>query len=154
MSRISSGGSPSRRDLGIAGAAALLAVVLMAWDHLWGNEGNSDESFPVDAPTFFISLGLIAVAAGVVFGLTVPRGRTRSGSEARAAMVHSALAAVLALPAAWLGFPVVVAGAGVALGLDAMTGQRRRLGMAALALGLVVMVFVTVATAFPASDSD
>lgn len=135
--------------------AVFIAVALMAWDHLWGNQGGADDSFPVDSPTFFLTLGLIVVAAVVVFGVTVPRSiRNPDDIVHRSALIHSGVAVVLALPATWLGFPVVVAGGGVALGLRALDGPHRRMAVIAVALGVAVIVFGVMATAFPPADTD
>ena len=106
----------ARLPVGLAAGATLLAVGLMAWDHLWGNERGSDDSFPVDAATFFLSLALIVVTG--------------------------------------LGFPVVVAGAGIALGNDGAGGEHRRLSALAIGLGVLVIGFAILGTAFPTSDSD
>jgi hypothetical protein len=138
----------------IAVGVTLLAVALMAWDHLWGNEGGADDSFPVDPATFFISLALIAAAAAVVFGLTVPRATRQPERVHRAALIHSGVALVLALPASWLGFPAVVAGAGIALGGQGLDGAHRRLSMVAIGVGVLVILFAILATAFPPTDTD
>ena len=138
----------------IAGLVTLLAIGLMAWDHLWGNERGADDSFPVDTTTFFLALALIVVTALVVFGVTVPRAADDAVSVPRAALLHSGVALLSALPASWLGFPVVLAGGGIALGLRDLGGSHRRLALLAVALGLLVIVFAFLATAFPPSDGD
>jgi hypothetical protein len=138
----------------IAGAATVLAVGIVAWDHLWGNERGSDDSFPVDPATFFVALALIVVTALVVFGFTVPRARRSPGSTHRAALIHSGVALVLALPASWLGFPAVVAGGGIVLGIRAFAGAHRWLAVTAIVVGLLVISFAIVATAFPSPDTD
>ena len=108
--------------LPIAGGASVVAIGLMAWDHLWGNERGSDDPFPVDPTTFLVTIALIGVTGLVVFGVTVPRAADRSATVHRAALIHSCIAALLALPASWLGFPVVLAGGCIALGLHAWGG--------------------------------
>lgn len=140
--------------LAVGLGATLLAVALMAWDHLWGNQRGPDDSFPVDAGTFVLSLGLIAVTAVVVFGVTVPRSIKNPGSVHRAAVIHGVVAVVLAVPASWLGLPVVVAGGAIALGVRALDGPHRRIAMTAIALGALVMVFGVLSTAFPPVDND
>jgi hypothetical protein len=134
--------------------ATLLAIALMAWDHLWGNQRGPEDAFPVDAGTFFLSLGLIAVAAIVVFGVTVPRSIKNPDSAHRAAVIHGVVAVVLAIPASWLGLPVVVAGGAIALGVRALDGPHRRVATIAIALGALVMVFGILSTAFPPVDDD
>ena len=138
------------RSTTILALALLIAIALMAWDHLIGNQRGTDDAFPVDPATFFLSLGLIVVAAVVVFGFTVPRSETLH----RSALVHSVVSLVLAVPGSWLGFPVVVAGGGIALGLRALDGPHRRLAMIAVALGALVVLFGILATAFPPADND
>lgn len=147
----------SRDSLGalpVGLGATVLAVALMAWDHLWGNQRGSEDSFPVDAGTFFLSLGLIAVATVVVFGVTVPRSINHPDSIHRAAVIHGVVAVVLAVPASWLGLPVVVAGGAIVLGVRALAGPHRRIAVTAIALGSVVMVFGVLSTAFPPVDND
>ena len=147
-------GSGPPGHLAIAGGASLLAVGLMAWDHLWGNERGSDDNFPVDPTTFFVTMALSVATALLVFGVTVPRAADRPATVHRAALIHSGIAAVLALPASWLGFPVVLAGGGIALGFDALRGEHRRPALAAMGLGGLVMLLAILATAFPAPDGD
>lgn len=143
-----------RRDLPIAGGALLLAVALMAWDHLWGNQGGSDDGFPVDLVTFCVSMVLIMAASVLVFMVTVPRAARGADRAHRGALWHSGVAVVLALPASWLGFPTVVAGGGIALGIHALGGPHRRLAMVAILLGFAVVLFGIFATAFPPPDTD
>jgi len=138
----------------IAGAVTLLAVGLMAWDHLWGNERGSDDSFPVDPATFFVTLALIVVTALVVFGFTVPRAVRNPASAHKVALIHSGVALVLALPASWLGFPAVVAGGAIGLGIQALAGAHRRLAVVAIVVGLIVISLAIVATAFPPPETD
>lgn len=138
----------------IAGAVTMLAVGLMAWDHLWGNEQGSDDSLPVDPAAFFVAVALIGVTTLVVFGLTVPRAVRNLESIHRVALIHSGIAFVLALPASWLGFPAVVAGGGIVLGIQALAGAHRRLAMVAIVVGLLVISFATLSTAFPSPDAD
>lgn len=132
----------------------VIALALMAWDHLIGNQAVTDDAFPVDAPTFFLTAGLIALAAIVVFGVTVPRAIKHPDSAHRAALIHGVVALVLAVPASWLGFPIVVAGGAIALGFRALDGPHRRVGITAIVLGAVVVVFGMLGTAFPPADND
>ncbi|PVG80756.1 hypothetical protein DDE18_21685 [Nocardioides gansuensis] len=139
----------------IAIGVLLLTVGLMAWDHLWGNErGSDDNSFPVDPATFLVTLVLSVVTTLVVFGFTVPRAVRNPGSVHKAALIHSGAAVVLALPASWLGFPAIVAGGGIRLGIQSLGGAHRRLAVVAIVVGLLVIFFAIVATAFPAADTD
>ena len=146
--------SPAIGSAPVAGLVTLLAIGLMAWDHLWGNESGADDSFPVDPTTFYVALALIVVTALVVFGVTVPRAVGDVGSVHRSALLHSGVALLTALPASWLGFPVVLAGGGIALGIRGLADGRRRLAVLAIGLGVLVIVFAVLATAFPASRGD
>jgi hypothetical protein len=139
--------------VGVAVAVTLLAVGMMAWDHLWGNERGPDDSFPVDPATFFVSLALVVGTALAVFGLTVPRATRHPERVHKAALIHSGIALVLALPASWLGFPAVVAGAGIVLGVQGLGGAHRRLSMVATGVGLLAILFAILATAFPSPDT-
>lgn len=145
---------PAIGSVPIAIGVTLLAVGLMAWDHLWGNERGSDDSFPVDPATFVVTLALIVSTALVVFGFTVPRAVRNPGSAHKGALIHSGAALLLALPASWLGFPAVVAGGGIRLGIQALAGAHRRLALVAIVVGLLVISFAIVATAVPAPDTD
>lgn len=107
----------------------------------------------MDPATFFLSLGPIAVAAAIVFGFTEP-GSNKPETIHRAAIIHSVVAVVLAIPGSWLGFPVVVAGGGIALGLRALDGPHRRVAMTAIVLGALVKLFGVLSTAFPPADND
>lgn len=146
--------APATGHPAIAGGVTLLAIGLMAWDHLWGNERGSDDTFPVDPATFFVTMALIVATGLVVFGVTVPRATDRPATVHRAALIHSGIAVVLALPASWLGFPVVLAGGGIALGFHALSGERRHSAGVAIGLGVLVVLFAILATTFPVSDSD
>jgi hypothetical protein len=84
----------------------------------------------------------------------VPRSIKNSGSVHRAALIHALVALVLAVPASWLGFPIVVAGGAIALGLWALDGPHRRVAITAIALGALVVVFGILGTAFPPADHD
>jgi hypothetical protein len=145
---------PDGHALPVAASVLLLAVALMAWDHLWGNQDGSTESFPVDPLAFGLSSGLVLAAAALVFRVTVPRAARVPDHVHRGALWHSGAAAALALPASWLGFPVVIAGGGIALGIQALAGPHQRLAFAAILLGLAVAMFAILTTAFPANDTD
>jgi hypothetical protein len=147
-------GQQHRRTMIVASGATFLAIAMMAWDHLWGNERGPADSFPVDPATFFISLALIVTAAVLVFGITVRRSAGHPATVDRSALIHSGIALALAIPLSWLGFPTVVAGAGVALGIQGLGGTHRRVAIAAIGVGLLVIVFAILGTAFPTADDD
>jgi hypothetical protein len=128
---------------GAIGATAL-AIVAMFFDHML----DIEEPFPADWPAFAISVALILVLAAIVFGVVVRR-TTSSPDHADLAgkrgLVCSILS-VLALPAIWLGLPFVLAGGGVTLGALGRHGRRRRLAVAAIAIGVIVLVLGIVGT--------
>ncbi|MGH3712112.1 MAG: hypothetical protein ACRDT4_01385 [Micromonosporaceae bacterium] len=83
--------------------------------------------------------------------MLIPRTRRDLRRAPRRALWLSGLAVPLALIAGWLGFPLILAGGGIALGLMApTTPARSRLALAAIVLGLLVLAFGILATAFPA----
>jgi hypothetical protein len=134
---------PRRNQALAVGFVSLLVVLLtMAIDHLFGNEsgGNDDDQFPVDPAMFAISVGLSLLAAIVLFGWLVPRERA-AGPEraARIGLICSVLSVVPGIALVWVGVPFVVAGAGVALGLEGRTGSRRREATAAVTIGALAL---------------
>jgi hypothetical protein len=131
----------------VVGAISLLVVVLtMAIDHLFGNESGDqdDDQFPVDPAMFAISVGLSLVLAVVLLGWLVPRQRS-AGPEraARSGLICSVLSVVPGITLVWVGVPFVVAGAGVALGLEGRAGSRRREATAAVVIGALALTLGT-----------
>lgn len=131
------------RETWIGVGTLALSTAAMAVDHLFGNDPESDDSFPVDPVAFAISVGISALLAAFLFGRVVPRAKARGADSERTA-VHAALcsglAAVPGLGFLWLGFPLVLAGGGVALGLLGRHSRRRRLGTVAIVVGAIVVV--------------
>jgi hypothetical protein len=129
--------------IGAIGATAL-AVVAMFFDHML----DFEEPFPADWPAFAISVVLILVLAAIVFGGVVrrttasPEGRDLAGKRA----LVCSLLSVLALPAIWLGLPFVLAGGGITLGALGHRGRRRRLALAAIVIGAIVVVVGIIGT--------
>jgi len=131
------------RETWIGVGATALAVGAMAVDHLMGD----DPAILEDPLTFVISAVLCLVLAAFVFGRLVPRTKAAPDMGARAAwrgLVLSAIAVVGAPLVFWLGLPFVLAGGGVALGLLGTGGPRRRLALAAIALGALVIGLGTI----------
>jgi hypothetical protein len=130
------------RETWIGVGTLALATAAMAVDHLFGNDPESDDSFPVDPVAFAISVGISALLAAFLFGRVVPRAKARGAGSERTA-VHpalcSGLAAVPGLGFLWLGFPLVLAGSGVALGLLGRRSRRRRLAIVAIVVGALVV---------------
>ena len=146
-------GISNRRDTQVAlvGLVALaVAVGTMAVDHLLGTERTDDDGL-VD-PTMFVSSVVLSLAvATVLFGWLVPRER-RKGPEraARSGLVCSIASVVPGLAFVWIGFPFVIAGAGLALGLEGRRGATRVEAGAAVLIGGLVLVLGTVAYAVAA----
>ena len=137
--------------VGVVSLAVALAA--MAVDHLLGTDREEGETGLVDPATFAISAALCLAAAALLFGWLIPR--TRRAGAGRAAVVGLACSVLSVLPGigfVWLGFPFVVAGAGIELGLEARRGARRRLALVAVALGSALVVFGAVAYAYAAVD--
>ncbi len=141
-------GPPARGDSNVplVGLVAILvAVGAMAVDHLIGTERTDDDGL-VDPTMFAISLVLSLSVAAVLFGWLVPRER-RNGPEraARSGLVCSIASVIPGLAFVWVGFPFVVAGAGLALGLEGRGGTRRTEAGAAVVIGALVLVLGFVA---------
>ena len=132
-------------------ALVSLAVALgaMAVDHLLGTERDEGESGLADPVTFGVSVALCLVTAALVFGWVAPRARARGLDRAAAiGLACSVLAVVPGAALAWLGFPFVVAGGGVELGLEGRHGGRRRLALAAVVVGTAFLALGTIAYAY------
>jgi hypothetical protein len=141
-------GLPARRDsnvLLIGLVAILLALGAMAVDHLIGTERTGDDGL-VDPAMFGISVVLSLAVAAVLFGWIVPRA-LRKGPEqaARSGLVCSIVSVIPGVAFVWVGFPFVVAGAGLALGLEGRHGTRRTEAAAAVVIGALVLVLGSVA---------
>jgi hypothetical protein len=123
------------------GVASLgLAVLAMAIDHLVGTEDDGDGELLADPVTFAISVAVSGAAALVLFGWLIPRvtsqGRERAATTG---LVCSLLSLVPGVALLWLGLPFVMAGAGVALGLEGRRSERRRQAVASIVVGLAVL---------------
>jgi len=143
-------GVSTRRDTpaALVGFVALaVAVGTMAVDHLLGTERSDDDGL-VDPTMFVISVVLSLAVAVVLFGWLVPRER-RKGPErsARSGLVCSIASVVPGIALVWVGFPFVVAGAGLALGLEGRRGARPVEAGAAVVVGGLVLAVGTVAYA-------
>lgn len=137
----------------VASGVLLLTTALLAWDHLIGNEGDSDDAFPVDLGAFVLSMALVLALAVLVFGILVPRALHAEDSVARYALIMAAVAVITAPFLTWLGLPQVLAGGGLALGLAARASGHSRAGTVAAVLSLLVLAFGIAATAFPADSA-
>ena len=96
--------TPLLAALGIAAAGVLTAVGTF-WDVNNNDSGNSDAS------GWFISLGIIAVAAAIVYGLVVRTAE--SGNPGRRSVILGVVA-LLSNAVFWAGLPMVLASAAAA----------------------------------------
>jgi hypothetical protein len=131
-------------DATIALGTTALAVAAMAVDHLLGDDPGLE-----DLPTFGLTTALSIALAAVVFGWVVPRARAASASSAEAparrALVLGVLAFVPGVATLWLGFPFVLAGGGLALGLRARWEKTAGPATAAVVVAGAALALATLA---------
>ena len=136
-------GVPARREpnvILVCLVALVVAVGAMAIDHLVGTE-RSDDDVLVDPAMFAISVVVSLAVATLLFGWLVPRERRRGPERAARSGLACSIASVLfGIAFLWVGFPFVVAGAGVALGLEGRRGRRRGEAAAAVVIGGLLLV--------------
>ena len=136
------------RRMSIGIASALGAAALAAYAVLGSPDRQPDQ---VDSLPYVI--GFTLVIAAVVFGLVVPWAEKRSevrrsNRPAKAGLVASVLG-LLTVVAFWSGLPIVLGGAGVAMGI---AGQERaaeggsNLARAAVLVGIVAVVLSILST--------
>lgn len=116
------------RETRIGFIAAALAVVGMFADHLLDEGGG----LAADPPMFALGSALSLALAAYLFGRYVPR----TAGDPRAAL-RLAVFTVLSVPTMWLGLPMVVGGAAVALGLAARDGSGRGRATVAVVIGVL-----------------
>jgi hypothetical protein len=134
-------GRGTTRETWIGLATTGFAVGTMAVDHLLG-ESDDEDGAALDYPAFAISTVLCVAVAGLLFGRVVPRARARGPERAATiGLLWSALGIVPGVLVLWLGFPFVVAGAGIALGIVGLTADRRAKAIAAIVLGTLLLAF-------------
>ncbi len=131
------------RAISIGIASAIGAAALAAYATLGGAEPNPDQ-----VRTLPYVIGFTLVMAGIMFGLVVPWAERRSQAlrtnrPAKAGLVTSLLG-LLTIVAFWSGLPVILGGAGVALGMAgqerAAEAGRRRLALAAIIVGALAVL--------------
>jgi hypothetical protein len=127
------------REGWIGVVATALAVATMAVDHLLGTDRGEDDEGAVDPGAFALTTGLCLITALIVFGRVVP-GVAREPRRAGRRALVCGLLAVATLPLAFLGFPVVLGGGALALGLIARGAEDRRMGTIAAVLGATVLL--------------
>jgi len=123
-----------------AAAASVAAAVGLSAFGIWGDGTPGGEDDPL--VSFLIGLGIVAVAAGVVFGWIVPRALrrlARTGAAGVGALVLSVLALLLVVMF-WTGLPPVLAAGGIVLGLAGRGARRSGLATAGVAVGLLALV--------------
>jgi hypothetical protein len=120
------------REVAIGIGVSAIAIVAMVVDHWLGDESGID-----DPAAFFGSAGGSLIVAAILFGRVIPdtkRHPERADRAARQGIVCSVLG-LATVPAIFLGFPVVLGGAGIALGLLGRDGRHRTLAIAAIVIG-------------------
>ncbi len=131
------------RAISIGIASAIGAAALAAYATLGGAEPNPDQ-----VRTLPYVIGFTLVMAGIMFGLVVPWAERRpqalrTNRPAKAGLVTSFLG-LLTIVAFWSGLPVILGGAGVALGMAgqerAAEAGRRRLALAAIIVGALAVL--------------
>jgi hypothetical protein len=146
VSEIASDRLETTRDRVIGLLALAVAVAAMTIDHLVGTEDGDDDAFPVDPAMFAISVAVSLATAALLFGWLVPRERRRGPERAaRSGLVCSVLSVIPGVAFLWVGFPFVVAGAGVALGLDGREGSRKIEAGVAVVVGALMLVLGAIA---------
>jgi hypothetical protein len=131
------------RDIAVASTVATLLVAGMAIDHLVGTERDPGEDSGLADPGAFVLSAIVSLALLAALFLIVVR-RTR---DPDAAAMRGAICSGLAIPAlvlSFVGLPYPLAAAGIALGFRGRTGERRRLAGAAVSVGVLVVVAITV----------
>jgi hypothetical protein len=136
-------GATTETWIGVVGTA--VAVAAMAVDHLLGNDPEADDAFPVDPAAFFVSATISILVAITLFARVVPASRDPESAANRA--ILCSLLAVLAIFVLFLGFPIVLAAAGVALGLRGLDGPRRGRATAAIVIGGAFVALSAIAAA-------
>jgi hypothetical protein len=124
------------RETAIGVVVTGIALVAMAFDHLVGNDPGLD-----DPVAFLIAAVLTLGGAVLVFGLVIPRAKSGADAAARAGK-HGfvlSLVSVLGIALIWLGVTFVLAGGAIALGLLGHRGEHRRMALAAIVIGSIVL---------------
>ena len=126
------------RELAIGAVVTALAIVAMWFDHMRGDDPGYE-----DPVAFFVSVGVVFATAVVLFGYVVPGVRSDPRRAARRGLVTSVLS-VLTVALIWLGVPWVVAGAGIAMGVIGLEGERRRIAALAIIVGAITLVLCVI----------
>lgn len=135
--------TPSRTPL-LAAFGIAASAVLTAMGTFWDVTDNSDRDLGI--AEYLITLGIVVVAAALVFGLVV-RGAESGNPGRRAAVLGGA--GVLSVAAFWSGVPMVLVAAAVACALlerdrqgSFGTGSKAGLTLSALVTAAAVTLAV------------
>ena len=106
----------------------------------------ADHLFRGDPIAFLITSALALGLAALLFGRVIPRIKANPAAPVLAAKRGTlvSLLAVLSIPTLFVGFPFVLGGAGVALGLLGRNGERDRLATAAVVVGALVVLALVI----------
>ena len=118
-----------------AAAGVGLATVLVAIGTFWDLTGNDDADNGQGMPEFLVTVGIILVAAAIVFGLVA---RTASASNAGLRALVLSIVGLLSLVVVWAGLPCVLAAGAASCALVASP----RGASAKVALGLAALTTV------------
>lgn len=117
--------------------SAALAATLAAWEafaphgHVAGEQTHGHED---SLGEYLVVLGIVGVAAAVVFGWVVRRGLHRKPAPWTALALS--ILGLLSIAAFWSGVPPVLAGGGILLGWVSRDASRGRwAALAAIAIG-------------------
>jgi len=139
-----------RRTLLAATAFVAFSAALAAWEAFGPHTHPAEETTPGDHEDslleYLVVMGIVGVAALVVFGIVVRRG-LREKSAPWTALVLSTLG-VLTIAVFWSGLPPVLAGGGIVLGWSSRRSERRRwvawtaIGMGGFALAADLVAYL------------
>jgi hypothetical protein len=147
MGSTSSEGIASRaRAARIGAGAAVLAMALVVYGTYGDAHASDSQKSAVPA-----LLGLVVVAAGIVYGLLAPsalRAVERGAEGARRWATGLAVVSVLSLAVFWSGLPLLVGGAAALVGRDGRSripgsrafGVATWLGVGAAVVAIVVTI--------------
>jgi hypothetical protein len=131
------------RDTLVATAVAIVLITAMAIDHLVGTESEGHDQSTLADPGAFVLSVIVSLVLMVVLFVFVVR-RTRNPDDAAKRGLLCSLLAIPAIALTFLGLPFPLSAAGIALGIRGRTGSRRASATAAIALGSVIVVAITI----------
>ena len=126
----------------LAAAGIGLSTVLVAIGTFWDLTDNDASASDQGMPEFLVAVGILLVAAAIVFGLVA---RTASAANAGRRGVVLAVLGLVTLPVFWSGLPCVFAAGAVSCALVASprgVGAKVAMGIAALTVALAMVAAV------------